>query len=50
MKKDVVQRLSQPKKSHIRFLERAIVKGRQEAITVCELLDVKVEPVRSIKI
>ncbi len=47
---DVVQRLSQPEKYHIRFLDRAIVKGRQEAITVCEVLDVEVEPVRSIKI
>ena len=47
---DVVQRLSQPEKYHIRFLGRAIVKGRQEAITVCEVLDVEVEPVRSLKI
>ncbi|MEG5064218.1 adenylate/guanylate cyclase domain-containing protein [Microcoleus sp. B3-A4] len=47
---DVVQRLSQPDKYHIRFLDRAIVKGRQEAITVCEVLDVEVEPVRSLKI
>ncbi|MEK0191058.1 MAG: adenylate/guanylate cyclase domain-containing protein [Oscillatoriales cyanobacterium] len=47
---DVVQRLSQPSKYHIRFLDRAIVKGRQEAITVCEVLDVEVEPVRSLKI
>ncbi|MEG4498135.1 adenylate/guanylate cyclase domain-containing protein [Microcoleus sp. F10-C6] len=47
---DVVQRLSQPEKYHIRFLDRAIVKGRQEAITVCEVVDVEVEPVRSLKI
>ncbi|MEG4803404.1 adenylate/guanylate cyclase domain-containing protein [Microcoleus sp. ARI1-B5] len=47
---DVVQRLSQREKYHIRFLDRAIVKGRQEAITVCEVLDVEVEPVRSLKI
>ncbi|MEG4856888.1 adenylate/guanylate cyclase domain-containing protein [Microcoleus sp. K1-B6] len=47
---DVVQRLSKPEKYHIRFLDRAIVKGRQEAITVCEVLDVEVEPVRSLKI
>jgi adenylate cyclase len=47
---DVVKRLSQPEKYHIRFLDRAIVKGRQEAITVCEVLDVEVEPVRSLKI
>lgn len=47
---DVVQRLSQPEKYHIRFLDRAIVKGRQEAITVFEVLDVEVEPVRSLKI
>jgi adenylate cyclase len=44
---DVVQRLSQPEKHHIRFLARAIVKGRQEPITVCEVLDVEVEPVRA---
>ncbi|MEG5135597.1 MULTISPECIES: hypothetical protein [Microcoleaceae] len=47
---NVVKRLSQPEKYHIRFLDRAIVKGRQEAITVCEVLDVEVEPVRSLKI
>ena len=47
---DVVERLSQPEKYHIRFLDRAIVKGRQEAITVCEVLDVELEPVRSLKI
>jgi two-component system sensor histidine kinase ChiS len=47
---DVVQRLSQPEKYHIRFLDRAIVKGRQEPITVCEVLDVELEPVRSLKI
>jgi two-component system sensor histidine kinase ChiS len=47
---DVVQRLIQPEKYHIRFLDRAIVKGRQEAITVCEVLDVELEPVRSLKI
>ncbi|MEG4322293.1 MULTISPECIES: adenylate/guanylate cyclase domain-containing protein [unclassified Microcoleus] len=47
---DVVQRLSQPGKYHIRFLDRAIVKGRQEAITICEVLDVEVEPVRALKI
>ncbi len=47
---DVVQRLAQPEKYHIRFLDRAIVKGRQEAITVCEVLDVDAEPVRSLKI
>ncbi|WP_445171817.1 adenylate/guanylate cyclase domain-containing protein [Microcoleus sp.] len=47
---DVVERLSQPEKYHIRFLDRAIVKGRQEAISVCEVLDVELEPVRSLKI
>ena len=47
---DVVQRLSQPQKYHIRFLDRAIVKGRQEPINVFEVLDVEVEPVRSLKI
>ncbi|MEG4343609.1 hypothetical protein QUB70_10005 [Microcoleus sp. A003_D6] len=50
MSGDVLQRLSQPEKYHIRFLDRAIVKGRQEAITVCEVLDVEAEPVRSLKI
>lgn len=47
---DVVQRLSQPQKYHIRFLDRAIVKGRQEPINVFEVLDVELEPVRSLKI
>ncbi len=47
---DVVQRLSQPEKYHIRFLDRAVVKGRTEAVTVFEVLDVEVEPVRSLKI
>lgn len=47
---DVVQRLSQPEKYQIRFLDRVIVKGRQEPIAICEVLDVEVEPVRSLKI
>ncbi|MGL5059304.1 MAG: adenylate/guanylate cyclase domain-containing protein [Microcoleus sp.] len=47
---DVVQRLSQPEKYCIRFLDRVIVKGRKEAISICEVLDVEVEPVRSLKI
>jgi len=44
---DAVQRLSQREKYHIRFLDRAVVKGRKEAITVFEVLDVEVEPVRA---
>lgn len=47
---DMVKRLNPPKMYHIRFLEREIVKGRQEAITVCDVLDVEVEPVRSLTI
>lgn len=47
---DVVERLSQPEKYSIRFLDRVIVKGRKEAITICEVLDVEPEPVRSLKI
>lgn len=46
---DALQRFSQPEKYHIRFLNRAIVKGRQKAISVSDVLD-EVEQVRSLKI
>lgn len=47
---DVLQRLSQPNRYQIRLLDRAIVKGRTESITVYEVLDAEVEPMRSLKI
>ena len=47
---DVLQRLSQPNRYQTRLLDRAIVKGKTESITVYEVLDAEVEPVRSLKI
>jgi adenylate cyclase len=37
--KDVLDRLSQPDNYQIRFLDRAIVKGRKEPIAIYEVLD-----------
>jgi adenylate cyclase len=48
--KEVLQRLSQPETYQIRLLDRAIVQGRTESITVYEVLDAEVEPMRSLKI
>ena len=41
--------LSNPEQYQIRFLDRAIVKGRNEAITVYEVLDAESETDRSLK-
>lgn len=48
--KEVVQRLSKPETYQIRLLDRAIVQGRTESITVYEVLDAEIEPIRSLKI
>lgn len=45
-----LQNLSNPEKYQIRFLDRAIVKGRTEAIAVYEVLDAEVEEVRLLKL
>jgi adenylate cyclase len=42
--------LSNPESYHIRFLDRAIVKGRNEAISVYEILDAEADHIRSLKI
>lgn len=47
---DVVNRLSHPQQYQIHFLDRAIVKGRSEAIAVYEVLDAEVEAVRLLKL
>ncbi len=48
--KEVVQRLREPEAYQVRLLDRAIVQGRTESITVYEVLDAEVEPIRSLKI
>ncbi len=45
-----LEHLSNPDQYQIRFLDRAIVKGRNEAISVYEVLDAEVEEVRSLKL
>ncbi len=45
-----LEHLSNPDRYQIRFLDRAIVKGRNEAISVYEVLDAEVEEVRSLKL
>ncbi len=45
-----LEHLSNPDRYQIRFLDRAIVKGRNEAISVYEVLDAEVEDVRSLKL
>lgn len=47
---EVLKRLHQPEQYQIRCLDRAIVKGRTEAITIYEVLDAEVEPIRTLKI
>lgn len=45
-----LQHLSNPEKYQIRFLDRAIVKGRNEPIAVYEVLDAEVENTRLLKL
>lgn len=45
-----LQHLSHPENYRIRFLDRAIVKGRNEPIGVYEVLDAEAEAVRSLKL
>lgn len=44
------EHLSHPEQYHIRFLDRAIVKGRNEPISVYEVLDAESDVVRSLKL
>lgn len=46
----VLDHLSHPEQYQIRFLDRAIVKGRSEPIAVYEILDGECEAVRSLKL
>ncbi len=45
-----IENLSNPSQYQLRFLDRAIVKGRTEAIAVYEVLDAEVEEMRVLKI
>ncbi len=45
-----LEHLSHPDRYQIRFLDRAIVKGRNEAIAVYEVLDAESEEVRHLKV
>lgn len=45
-----LQHLSKAEKYQIRFLDRAIVKGRNEPIAVYEVLDAEVEEIRTLKL
>lgn len=47
---DVLRRLSHPEQYKIRFLDRAIVKGRTEPIAVYEVLDAVSEPIFNLKL
>jgi class 3 adenylate cyclase len=47
---EVLQKLSHPEQYQIRFLDRAIVKGRSEAIAVYEVLDAETEAIRELKL
>lgn len=47
---DVMKRLKNPERYHLRFLERAIVKGRTEAIGVYEVLDAENAEARALKL
>lgn len=47
---DVVKRLKNPDRYHLRFLDRAIVKGRTEAIGIYEVLAAESASVRELKL
>jgi adenylate cyclase len=47
---DGLKRLSHPEQYKIRFLDRAIVKGRNEPIAVYEFLDAEVKAVQTLKL
>jgi len=46
----ILEHLSDPDRYQIRFLDRAIVKGRNEAIAVYEVLDAEGEEIRNLKL
>ncbi|MDX2230596.1 MAG: adenylate/guanylate cyclase domain-containing protein [Leptolyngbyaceae cyanobacterium bins.349] len=50
MSDQALEHLSHPEDYQIRFLDRAIVKGRNEPISVYEILDAESEVVRSLKL
>ncbi|BAU15480.1 adenylate cyclase, family 3 protein [Leptolyngbya sp. NIES-3755] len=50
MSEQALEHMSHPEDYQIRFLDRAIVKGRNEPIGVYEILDAEVEGVRSLKL
>jgi adenylate cyclase len=45
-----LENLSNPDKYQIRFLDRVVVKGRSEAISVYEVLDAEIDKIRFIKL
>ncbi len=45
----VLEKLSDPSQYQIRFLDRAIVKGRKEAIAVYEVMDGETEEIKALK-
>ncbi|MBX2864945.1 MAG: adenylate/guanylate cyclase domain-containing protein [Leptolyngbyaceae cyanobacterium MAG.088] len=47
---DVILRLEQPERYSMRILDRIIVKGRQEPLTIYEVLNADVETVRRLKL
>jgi adenylate cyclase len=47
---EVWEQLSHPEQYQVRFIDRAIVKGRTEPITVYEVLDVESESVQTLKL
>jgi adenylate cyclase len=47
---DVLERLSYPEQYQVRFIDRAIVKGRTEPISVYEVLDVETEVIQTLKL
>lgn len=50
LSKQALEHLSHPENYQIRFLDRAIVKGRNEPIAIYEILDAEDETVRSLKL
>jgi glutaminase/class 3 adenylate cyclase len=46
---EILQRLSHPENYQLRFIDRAIVKGRTEAIAIYEVLDVQEEAIQELK-
>jgi len=47
---DVLRKLQHPDRYHTRFLDRAIVQGRTEAIAIHEVFDAEPEPMQQLKL